>query len=675
MKTKLVRALIVFAVLSCGAGYVKGQTPADPDLNRLKDEIQRRELVDHDATILRTDKEVNRINLSKAREKLRTLLQSQIEAKRKLRILLGPSITPQESQSIEAALQSLEADLQQLERSVSASSSSSPANEETTSAAAPQRAPAGTDSAGTTDPGDQPVASNAPDGTASNASSGGTTFAPPPTAALRSGGPAASPGAASANTSDVLPIRKCSEVKQNIPSASNLEKFFCARIQAIQRDKHAPQPIPGLDLHRDFFFFMITLLAREGRAQYVVAAENERVDKQVGSDASSSGSTSLVSKGSVPTILGFAVDTGALLKSTNGSTITFRGNVAGLAKALAGKGFITGYDEDSPAARFLRRTSFSFSFDPTRGNQSGVFTGNKQQISNYSVRMDLYNKRDAREPRYKKDWNTFLANQSQDLVAQIDSSLRVLTDVSTNSTNTWTDRALQDWYVLADSAVRGVDGVDQIDAVMREQLNKVPKNLSPTTLAELRSFDKRFKAWLDERESILDKIAKAPIVTVEYVNDRPLNATSLSKFNFIGEGGFGPRLDLTFNGSVTIFDKKPATAGRVRDYQFAAQFDAPFGEIGLGLGKPVLSFAGKYERLVSNATTAAGTTAPGTKGTIGVGQIKLTIPVKNSGIRIPISFSFANRTELIKEKEVRGNFGFTFDVDTLFALFKPFSQK
>jgi hypothetical protein len=54
------------------------------------------------------------------------------------------------------------------------------------------------------------------------------------------------------------------------------------------------------------------------------------------------------------------------------------------------------------------------------------------------------------------------------------------------------------------------------------------------------------------------------------------------------------------------------------------------------------------------------------------GQIKLVIPIKNSGVRIPFSLSFANRTELIKEKEVRGNFGFTFDLDTIFAKFKPF---
>ncbi|HNH83997.1 MAG TPA: hypothetical protein PL157_16620, partial [Acidobacteriota bacterium] len=53
-----------------------------------------------------------------------------------------------------------------------------------------------------------------------------------------------------------------------------------------------------------------------------------------------------------------------------------------------------------------------------------------------------------------------------------------------------------------------------------------------------------------------------------------------------------------------------------------------------------------------------------------IGQVKLTIPVKGSGVKIPISVTFANRTELIKEKEVRGNIGITFDLDSIFAKFK-----
>lgn len=481
-----------------------------------------------------------------------------------------------------------------------------------------------------------------------------------------------------AATSPLPALRSCAtirtlsadSVRTNAPNPTSLlERYFCRKVNEIKRGKQA-NPSAGLDLRRDFFSFMIVLLAREGRAQYVLEAENESVDTQVSSDASSSGSTSLVTKGSVPAILGFAVDNGGLLKSANGSTITFRGNVAGLAKALAGKGFISGYDEDSAATRFLRRTAFSFSFDASRGDLPGTFTGNKQQISNYSVHVDLYNKRDARLPRYRNDWRDFLSKASEPLARQIQVSLVALTDPSKN---TWSDPALQAWYVLTDNAIRNAKEED-VEAVFVEQLSQVPQDLSDTTVSELRSFDTRFKAWLDARQGILDKIAKAPIVSFDYTNDRPLNAPSLSKFNLIGELGFGPRLDLTFNGALTMFNSKPTTPGvsRIRDFQFATQFDVPFGELGMGIGKPVLSFAGRYERLMADATTFAGTTVPNTQGDIRVGQIKLVIPIKNSGVRIPISFSFANRTELLKEKELRGNFGFTFDLDTLFAKFKPF---
>jgi len=53
------------------------------------------------------------------------------------------------------------------------------------------------------------------------------------------------------------------------------------------------------------------------------------------------GSTSLVSKGSSPSLLGFALEHGGLTQTTSGNTITFRGNVMNsITIAL--------YDEDDP---------------------------------------------------------------------------------------------------------------------------------------------------------------------------------------------------------------------------------------------------------------------------------------------------------------------------------------
>ena len=37
---------------------------------------------------------------------------------------------------------------------------------------------------------------------------------------------------------------------------------------------------------------------------------------------------------------------------------------------------------------------------------------------------------------------------------------------------------------------------------------------------------------------------------------------------------------------------------------------------------------------------------------------------------ILIALTIANRTELVKEKEVRGNIGVTFDIDTVIGLLK-----
>ena len=46
-------------------------------------------------------------------------------------------------------------------------------------------------------------------------------------------------------------------------------------------------------------------------------------------------------------------------------------------------------------------------------------------------------------------------------------------------------------------------------------------------------------------------------------------------------------------------------------------------------------------------------------------QAKLTIPVKGSGVKIPLSVTASNRTELIKERDVRASFGVSFDLDPL----------
>jgi hypothetical protein len=52
---------------------------------------------------------------------------------------------------------------------------------------------------------------------------------------------------------------------------------------------------------------------------------------------------------------------------------------------------------------------------------------------------------------------------------------------------------------------------------------------------------------------------------------------------------------------------------------------------------------------------------------IGLFQATLSVPIKGAGVKIPISITASNMTELIKESIVRGTIGITLDIDSLFA--------
>jgi BMFP domain-containing protein YqiC len=319
----------------------------------------------------------------------------------------------------------------------------------------------------------------------------------------------------------------------------------------------------------------------------------------------------------------------------------------------------------------LRKVSFGVSYDTNRGADPGVFTATRQQLSAINVRVEFMNNRNPNVS--KKEWDKFLLEKAQPFFDKVNQSTRKLINTRENPL-VWYDPAMQKWFEETQAALAAAAPGDPVETVFKEQYNKLPiDELSEATVFQLNEFERQFQVFLEARDEVLDEIAKGGIVTFEYTNKREVNAPNTSNFRLIAETGTKGRVDFTFNGSLTTFDKKPegANVGRIRDFQFATQIDAPFGDV-RGIGQFVFSFAGRYERLMEDAQTQVGTTVPGTKGDIAVGQVKLTIPVKGLGMKFPVSFTFANRTELVKEKEVRGNFGFTFDLDTIFARFKPF---
>lgn len=503
---------------------------------------------------------------------------------------------------------------------------------------------------------------------------------------------------ASISTSELIKAAAPTEVAANVtPSLScNLgldantvgqlsryDQAVCRLARNILKRKGNPN-LPGIYLQEDqsslLPILIVKLLKTQGEASFVSfisEAEQARTDKQVGGGPGNSGTTSLVSKGGVPWAFGWAVENGAATESTNDTTITFRVNPAGALKVLSKKGFLTGYREavNDPALNFLRKTSIGLSFDTSRGDQPGTFTGKKQQLSALSFRYEVVNERDPRNKRYQKDWEDFVAKQGVAFAQQM-WAVTMATEQVVGQEMRFKDPALQAWMEATSKIVKNADAntMDDFVAVLNKQMDLLPVNLvSDETTQAITDFAKGFEAYTLAKKELLDKIAKGRLITFEYTNRREVNAPDTSNFNFIAEGGTGRRIDFTANASLTMFNQKPVGLNikRIRDFQFAGQVDVPLGDVG-GIGQPVFSFAGRYERLVENASTQAGTIVPNTKGDIAYGQLKLTIPIKNTGFSLPISMTFANRTELIKEKDIRGNFGFTFDLDKILAKFKPF---
>ena len=421
---------------------------------------------------------------------------------------------------------------------------------------------------------------------------------------------------------------------------------------------------------------------------FVVDVEASRTDKQLGADSRAAGTTSLGVKGGIPQVISWAVENGGGVSSIDGTTLTFRLNPVGFIEGLSSSGYISSFKntEDDALASFFRRTSIGFSFDTSRDTDPPTFTGSKRQLSAVSARYQFINQRDPRAERYRKRWDDFF---NQEGIQFTDDQTKQLMRLQMSTVSgEFTNSALQDWLVTTNEALNATQitatrlnetqAIEEIQRILIQRLAQLPMQSlqSDTQLTDaLSGFVAAYLPYLAKKKEIMDEIAKGTLMTLEYTNYREPNAPDLSNFRFVAQKGTGGGLDFSADASLTFFNKRPVgpNVQRLRDFDFSANLDKRLDDV-MGLGPATLTFAGKYQRLTSNAVAFDGTVLPNTKGDIAAGQIKLTIPIGQSGIKVPFSITFANRTELVRERETRGNFGFTFDLDTLFARFKSFSQ-
>jgi|EndMetStandDraft_9_1072997.scaffolds.fasta_scaffold35909_2 hypothetical protein len=413
--------------------------------------------------------------------------------------------------------------------------------------------------------------------------------------------------------------------------------------------------------------------------------EDARNDKQLGAPASATGgSTSLVSKAGVPAIFAFAVEHGALTQTVNDTSVTLRGNAVGWLDLLQNQDVVASYDDDSSFTRALRRFSYSFTFDaaptapapteerPTPEQIEKLSEDAQKQLTAWSVRVSLIDQRDPRRSDNRASIKPLMQGAGVDLLAA-----SAFLDPVVNSPE------YRVWLQGATVALAGQGAMDEADVervlyTQLEKLRQIAIQRIPDFDAGVVRFVKALRTFDGARTAYFKKLQQRFIMAAEMVRNRPPSKAATSTFRIIADGKPGKSLwDLTGNFAVTYQDAGTAlvpdpvpTAGW-RDIQFAFLAERPLSKLpslggGAGIGPPVFAFEYLSRKLFDKAVvTFAGHDFSVEPGWIHALQARITIPVKGSGMKVPLSVSYANRTELLSEKTVRAHFGFTFDLDVL----------
>ena len=164
-----------------------------------------------------------------------------------------------------------------------------------------------------------------------------------------------------------------------------------------------------------------------------------------------------------------------------------------------------------------------------------------------------------------------------------------------------------------------------------------------------------FKHLDESARQALEEIRQAPQFSVAFTTKQRRIGIDEYLGSLIFDYGMADRINLTLNGSYNYLDSK-LIGGDLRGFKFAGQLRFQLNGENL-LGKKPMFFDVSTQGSWMNNVDA-----------IYKAQGKLTIPIAD-GIDFPVSVTWANRTNLIDEKEVRGQFGFTLDTARLIRAF------
>ena len=432
---------------------------------------------------------------------------------------------------------------------------------------------------------------------------------------------------------------------------------------------------------RDNLWKLVYLSA--GQAEVAEILSFRRADIQAGAGSGASGTTSAVLNPLLPAIFGVAFEDGAITRSVSGSTISLKVAPAGLicaAKPLAAAA-VARRDEEA-CRTFWRRVGITAAFDTKRGEKSTKLE-NLQTLNNQfagvTVRAEVLNRRTATGKRYLRTFQSEFVSWKEKATAFVNIE-RDTPEIA--QAKTVVEERLLALMTAPDWKGKPVEKrSEEIKAVLKTAVAQV--TVPDTQATEVRD------AWLDALRAdraLQNAVANAPVLTAEYAFERPdlaaeplgdvvaegLRPPSLHTARAIyAQGLTTTNLDFTANASLSWFgDVRPGMSGSVRDFKLGVAGTFRLRDLA-NYGAPALSFAALYVYLhqepLGLGLIAFNDAEINKPGHIGVFQAKLELPTAKNAMRIPLSFTYSNRTELINETDVRGQIGISFNLDALFV--------
>ena len=409
-----------------------------------------------------------------------------------------------------------------------------------------------------------------------------------------------------------------------------------------------------------FVFCLSSVAAGQNLSAYLderiaenVQARIDQTDptKQAETPAAATNSTSLVERSSAPDLAGLAADFLQLSGSSTSDKKTATPKTINF-NAYAIKSALSNEDPLDPEIYNRNRDWRSVSF--TLGYEVPENTNDREPV--IGIKWLAYNGRDLSNSN----------NQAE--IAKVQAALN---PASSAFAAIFDDVRLYMFVSLKKRAKlpTGVTTQAGFDALLGAPASFTPI-LNALTDDEKKNIDKIISKYISAFVN-LDAVSKSVVKTIR---SRPQLA-----LQFITKQRKGNRADEY--STVLAFDKGIGTSsmtinGSFIFKNFRTGRDHRGGRFSAGIHLPLQGFKPlEYSdplllSLEADATAMTGETP------MFRGQAKLTIPFPNlPGVELPISVSVANRTEFVNEKEVKGKFGFTFDLSKAMKAFKDNFQK